>query len=112
MYSCVSAADTVAVNFNGIKALLANGWSIFCINGEPIFRNEPRSLPKNLSDCIVLDNSVLDSLTSTDELSEKALQRFVTCLSVNNSLYRKLVSPSKLPFEITSLSFFIVDFNL
>ena len=43
-----SAADGAAVNPKGIKTLLANGLIIFFINGNPVFSNVPRSLPKIL----------------------------------------------------------------
>ena len=36
-----SVADAGAVRRNGIKALLANGLSIFFINGKPVFINCP-----------------------------------------------------------------------
>ena len=48
-----SAADDAAVNPNGIKALLANGLITFF---HPVFTNEPRSLPRNPTSCIILDN--------------------------------------------------------
>ena len=51
-----SAADALAVNHNGIKTLLANGLISFFINGNPVFSNRPRSLPRNPPDCIILDN--------------------------------------------------------
>ena len=40
-------ADAVAVNPNGIKALLANGFNTFFIKGKPVFTNAPERLPKN-----------------------------------------------------------------
>ena len=51
----VSAVDAVAVNPNGIKTLLANGLTTFFFNGNPVFSNGPRSLPRNPLDCIILD---------------------------------------------------------
>ena len=50
-----SAADSAAVHPKGIKALLANGLITFFINGNPVFSNGPRSLPRNPPDCIILD---------------------------------------------------------
>ena len=47
-------------------------------------------------DCIILDNKVFENLISIDELFAKALQRFVTCLLVNNNSCGKLVSSSEL----------------
>ena len=34
-----SASDAAAVNSSGIKTRLANGWSIFSVNGKPAFNN-------------------------------------------------------------------------
>ena len=62
-----SAADTAAVNPNGTKALLANGLVTFLINGNRVFSNEPRSLPRNPPDYIILGNWVFDNLISVDE---------------------------------------------
>ena len=93
----VSAADTVAVNPNGIKTLLANGLITFYIKGNPAFSNGPRSLPRNPPDCIILDNWVFDRLISINELFAKALQRFATCLLVNNNLCEKWVLSAELP---------------
>ena len=41
-----SVADTAAVNFNGIKTLLANGLSAFPIKCNSVFGNGPKSLPR------------------------------------------------------------------
>ena len=84
-----SAADAAAVNPNGIKTLLTNGLITVFINGNPAFSNGPRSLPRNPPDCIILDHQVtrvFDSLISADELLEKTLRRFATCLLVTNNL--------------------------
>ena len=40
----MSAADAAAVNPNGMKALLANDWSKFFFNVNPVFTNNPRNL--------------------------------------------------------------------
>ena len=58
IFLCIpaSAADTLAVNPNGIKTLLANGRIIFFINSKPVFSNGPRSLPTNPVDCTILDS--------------------------------------------------------
>ena len=53
-----------AVKPNGIKPLLGNGWITFFINGNPVFSNGPKSLPRNAPDCIILDNWVFDNLIS------------------------------------------------
>ena len=55
MYFCI-AADTAAVNPNGIKTLLANGLMTFFINGNLVFSNGPRRLPMNPRDYIILDD--------------------------------------------------------
>ena len=59
---------------------------MFFINGNHVFNNGPRSLPRNTPDCIMLDNKIFNSIISVDELFPKALQRLATCLLVNNNL--------------------------
>ena len=56
-FSCIpaSAADAAAINPKGIKTLLVNGLITSFINGNPVFSNGPRSLPRNPPDCIILD---------------------------------------------------------
>ena len=58
IFLCIpaSAADAAPVNTNGIKALFANGLITFFINGNPVFNNGSRSLPRNPPDYIILDN--------------------------------------------------------
>ena len=68
LYIPASAADAAAVNPNGIKALLANGLIAFFINGNPVFINGPRSLPRNPPSYINLDDWAFDSLILTGEL--------------------------------------------
>ena len=63
IFLCIFAS-AAASNPNGIKTLLANGLITFFINGNPVFNNGPKSL----LDCIILDNSVFDSLIQFDEL--------------------------------------------
>ena len=95
--------------------LLANGLITFFISGNPVFSNGPRSLPRNPPDCIILDNWVSDSLISVDDLLVKILQRFTTCLLVNNNLWGKFVSLSPIIFDdslkTSSDSFFIENFE-
>ena len=43
LWIAVSVADAVAVNPNGIKASLANGFNKFYIKGNPAFSNGPKS---------------------------------------------------------------------
>ena len=54
-FLCVpaSAADAAAVNPRGIKTLLASGSIAIFINGNPLFSNGPRSLPRNPPDHII-----------------------------------------------------------
>ena len=58
----------MAVNPNGIKRLSANGLIKYFINGNPVFSNGPRNLPRNPPDCIVLDICVFGNLVSVDDL--------------------------------------------
>ena len=67
-----SAADAAAVSFKGISTLLANGLITFDIKGNPVFSNGPNNLPKNLLDCIILDNWFFGNLILADELFAKA----------------------------------------
>ena len=87
-FLCIStsAADAAAVNPKGIKTLLANGLIAFFINGNPVFSNGPKSLPRNPPNYIIFDNWLLDNSISADELFAKDLRRLKTCLSVNNNL--------------------------
>ena len=54
MDSCVCCYDA-AINRNGLKTLLANTLSIFFIKAKQVFSNGPISLPRNLTDCAILD---------------------------------------------------------
>ena len=75
-----------------IKALLANGLITLFISGNPAFSNGPRNLPRNPHNCIILlNNLVFDNLITVVELFSKALQRFATCLLVNNNSCGKLI---------------------
>ena len=80
-----SAAGAAAVNPNVTKTLLANGLIRLFISGNPVLSNGPKSLPINPTYCIILDNCVFDNLIAVDVCLAKALRRFATCLSVNNS---------------------------
>ena len=117
-FLCIPASttDAAAVNSKGINTLLANGLIAFFIQGNAVFSNGPSNLPKNPPDCIIFDNRVFDHLISVDELFGKTLQRFDTCLLVNNNLWGKSVSLSPIIFDdnlkTTSFSFFIADLNL
>ena len=50
------AANAAAVNTNGSRALLDNSLIQFFNKGNPVFRNGPRSLPRNPFGCVILDN--------------------------------------------------------
>ena len=50
-----SAADDAAINRNGLKTLLANTLNTFFIKTKQVFSNGPISLPRNLTDCAILD---------------------------------------------------------
>ena len=94
-----SAADAATVNPEGIKTLLANGLITFFINGNLVFSNGPRSLPRNPPDCIILDFWAFHNLISLDDLLAKALRRFETYLLVNYNLWGKLVLSSPTIFD-------------
>ena len=118
IFLCIpaSAAVAAAVNLKGIKTLLANGLITFFINGNPVFSNGPKSLPRKPPDCIILDNWVFDNLILTDKYFAKALRRFATSLLVYDNLWGKLASLSPIiicdNLKTTSVSFFVWDFNL
>ena len=65
-----SAADATSFNPNRIKTLLANGLITFFINGNPVFSNGPKNLPRNPHNCTILANRDFDNLISVDELFE------------------------------------------
>ena len=80
-----SAADAVGVNLDFIKTLVASVLSMFFIKVKPgCFSNNPRSLPGNPPDCIVLNSWVFNNFVLADELFAEALRRFETCLLVSN----------------------------
>ena len=68
--------------------------------------------------CTTLDNWVFENFILPGEPFVKTLRIFETYVSVNNSLCRKLVSSLEFPikfdkrFKVTSVPFFIADFNL
>ena len=51
-----AAAAAAAVNPNGIKTLLANGFITLFIRSNPVYSNGPKSLPRNPPVCIIFDN--------------------------------------------------------
>ena len=64
----VSAADTAAVNLNGIKTFLGNGLIVSFFNDHPVFNNKPKRPPRISPDYMLLDNRVFKNLISADEL--------------------------------------------
>ena len=70
---------------------------------------------KNPPDCIILDNWGFENFILADEPFPKTLQIFETCVSVNKSLYGKLILSLEFPmklverFKVTSVLFFIPD---
>ena len=58
IWIAASVADAATANPIGMKALLANGVSIFFIKNKAVFSNGTRSPPKNTPDCTVLDSWV------------------------------------------------------
>ena len=114
-----SVADAAAVNPDGIKTLLANSLSTFPTKGNPVFSNDPKSLPKNPSDCPILCNRVFDNFILADKPFSKVLRSFETCVLVNNNnnlcgKFSSLELPIKFHerFKVTSVPFFIEDFKL
>ena len=77
-----------------------------------------KSLPKNSPFCTILNNWVFGNFILAEELFVKALRSFGTCMLVNNNLWGKLFSSLESPtildeiFKVTSVPFFIADFNL
>ena len=118
LWTAASNADAAAVNPNGIETLLANSLSTFPIKGNLFFSNGTKGLPKNTPDCPVLCNWVFYNYILTEELFAKALQSFETCVLLNRNLCGKLFlsleSQTKVDeiSKVTSVPFFIPDFNL
>ena len=86
------------------KTLLVNGLSTFPINGNPVFSNCSKRLPKNPPDCPILCNLVFENFILANELFHKALRIFETCILVNKNLYGKLVSSLKFPIKFDEKS--------
>ena len=97
---------------------MSNAFIRFFINGSHGFNNGPIHLPRNPSDCNILDNWVFETLISNDELFAKASRRFSACLLVNDNSCGKLILSSELPIifdnnlKTTFVLLFIADFNL
>ena len=72
------------------------------INGSPAFSNSQRSLPRNTSDCVILDSKFFENLMMNDDLIAKDLWRLATYLSFSNSLWGKCLHHHQLHFMIIS----------
>ena len=92
--------------------LLANGLSTFYIKSNLTFKNGPRSLPRDPPDCTILSKWVFANFILADEFFAKALRSFGPCLLVSYSLWGKFVSSLDETFLITSVAFFVANFNL
>ena len=89
----VSTNDSDAASCNGMSKLLASKIITLFIDGDPIFINDPRSLPRKPYDCIIFKicaaNSFILAVAGIKRIAElftKVIQRFETYLSVNNNL--------------------------
>ena len=82
-----SVAEATAVNPKGTKTLLAIYLSSFPIKSRPVICNGPRSLPRSLPNCIMLDSWVFENFILADEPFAKPLEFFETCVLVNNNLW-------------------------
>ena len=89
--------DAAAINPNGIKTVLANGFNTFFIKSKAAFDNGPKNPPKNPPDCPVLCNWVFDNFILADEPFAKAFQSLKACVLVNNNTCGKLVSSLESP---------------
>ena len=106
-------ADVAAVSPKGIKTFLVV-LSKFPYNGNALFSNDPKSLPKNPPGCHILCSWDFNNFILDDEPFAKALRSFETCVWVDNELCGKLsLSPLKSPttfdeiFKATSVPFFL-----
>ena len=73
---------------------------------------------RNPRNCAILDSWAFANFILADELFANALRSFETCLSLNSSLFKKLISSLQSPltfderFKDRSVAFFILYFNL
>ena len=88
------------------------------VKDNPVFRNGPKSLPRNRPDCPILCNWVFDNFVLADKPFAKALRSFETCVFANRNLCQQLFSSLESPttfdesFKVTLVMFFIPDFTL
>ena len=78
MNLCLTASVAITVvNPSDIKMIF--------IDNNPTFNIGPISLPRNVPDCTVLENSAFNNFLLPDEIFPKALQSLEICLSVSNN---------------------------
>ena len=75
----ISVADAAPVNSYSMITLLANGFDIFFIKGNPLFSNGSKSLPKNPSDYPISCNWVFDNFI----LADKPFVKLFRSLQIN-----------------------------
>ena len=85
LWLAASVAAT-SVNSDGIKTFSAYSFKTFFLKGNPVFSNDPKSLPKTPPDCPILHSWVFEHFKLADESFAKALRIFETCVLVNNNL--------------------------
>ena len=85
------------------------------VTGGPNISSEAN---RDYPDCTILDKWTFENFILADEPFAKSLHVFETCVLVNNNLCRKQVSSLEFPikfderFKVTSVPFFVADFNL
>ena len=101
-----------------LKKFYVCGLSKFPVKSNPVFSNDPKSLPTNPPDCPNLCNWVFNNFILDEELFAKALRSQETCVLVNNNSWGKLFSSLESPtacheiLKVFSVPFFIQNFNL
>ena len=96
---------------------LPNALSTFPIKGNPVFSNGPKSLPQNPPGYTILCNLDFDNFILAEELFRKALQRFETCVLINNNLCGKLFSSLESPttfdevFKVSLVEVFLLQIS-
>ena len=86
---------------------LASSLITFFINGKLAFIKDPRTLPRNPPNCIILEICVCDNFVLEGKLFAKSWEKLVTCLSV-----RELPIIFDDNFKVTSVKTFAANFNL
>ena len=88
---------------------LASSLITFFINGKLAFIKDPRTLPRNPPNCIILEICVCNNFVLEGKLFAKLekKEKLVTCLSV-----RELPIIFDDNFKVTSVKTFAANFNL